>query len=129
MATIGLNDGPFLVMTVSYEKGQLTIADPIDSKIPALTLDQHTTIQLAEYFPRLATQAVTQIVEHVRAYGSRYALRLAIDPDSETKQIALWVCNGSFVVKAHFTPDATEFFQWVLNDISHSNDHIQLDPS
>jgi len=53
MATIGLNEGPFLVMTISYEKGCLIIADLVENKIPTINLSPADSLHIADSFPKL----------------------------------------------------------------------------
>jgi hypothetical protein len=53
MSTIGLNEGPFLIMTITYENGRFTIADTVENKVPTITLTPADSIYLADSFPNL----------------------------------------------------------------------------
>jgi hypothetical protein len=125
MATIGLNDGPFLVMTITFEKGALTIADPIENKVPTITLTQADSIALAESFPSIYAwdSEKTSITFKVHTYGCEYVISVFREGDV----MAMEIYNKAYAVKALFTADAKEYFEWVLNEITSHNSHVVLD--
>lgn len=60
MATIGLNEGPYLIFTITYNKGKITIADSAELRIPTIVLNSQDTVRLSSDFPRLITPSIPE---------------------------------------------------------------------
>ena len=58
MATIGLNEGPYLIFTITYNKGKITIADNAELRIPTIVLNSQDTVRLSSDFSRLITPII-----------------------------------------------------------------------
>lgn len=157
MAIIGLNEGPFLIMTLAYENGHFTIADPVESKVPTIKLSPADSIALAENFSKLCppqskptlTDSIQSAVNEsldeekpeeiidledmtfkVRAWGCDYTVTVkAFIDDDEWSSVRTYmeIHNGNFAVKGLFTQDAEEFFRWAFDDIHRSDEYRHFD--
>lgn len=120
--TIGLNDGPYLIMTITFEEEHLVVEDYLEARIPRLVISPSDTIAVADFLtsPPHRTTDDPEILELVdlpvqltvtaQAYGKRFNLVF----EQTTEGNSLSVESSEFSVKAWFTSYADQFFSGVL---------------
>lgn len=120
--TIGLNDGPYLIMTIALEEEHLVVEDHVEARIPRLVISPSDTIAVADFLtspphrktddPELMelVELPVQFTVSAQAYGKRY--NLVFEQNNEGKTLS--VESSDFNVKAWFTSYAEIFFVNVL---------------
>lgn len=125
--TIGLNDGPYLVMTIALENQCLILEDRLEARIPRLVISPKDTIAIAEFLttghnfinnPEI--QYLASLTVPSNAYGSRFNIVF----EQTTTGHNCTVVSSDFSVKAWFTTYAKLFFTLVLDatEYNHENE-------
>lgn len=128
--TIGLNDGPYLVMTIALENQCLVLDDRLEARIPRLVITPNDSLAIAEFLtspPHRKTEdpEILELLElpvsltvSSSAYGKRFNIVFEQTVDGNTCTVE----SSEFSVKAWFTSYAELFFTAVIDELeSHSD--------